>query len=174
MRTEKISLVAEVRDQMARSGYVILSDYRGLKVQHLTELRRRLRGVGTEVHVVKNAFIGIAARELGWDGAATMLDGPTAVIFGAGDVTEVAKVLKTFAREHKALPAVRGGWMGARRLSGADVEAMAVLPSRHVLLGQFVGTLAAPMTQLVGVLQQKVLSLLYVLKAIEEKKQKAQ
>jgi large subunit ribosomal protein L10 len=168
MRPEKEAIVREVREQLEPCAFVILSDYRGMTVEQFADLRGRLRESGTEVHVVKNAFLGHAVQELGWDGSAAFMDGPTAMIAGAGDVTEAAKIVKAFMREHK-LPKLKGGWLEARPISADDVEAMAGLPTLDVMRGILAATLAAPMTHLVGVMQQKLLSLLYVLKAAQDR-----
>ena len=169
MRPEKEAIVREVREQLEPCAFVILSDYRGMTVDLFADLRGRLRESGTEVHVVKNAFLGIAVKELGWDGSAALLDGPTAMIAGTGDMSEAAKLVKAFAKEHQVL-AMKGGWLETRAISAADVETMAGLPSLEVMRSMLAGTLAAPMTQLVGVMQQKLLSLVYVLKAAQDKK----
>jgi len=169
MRPEKEAIVREIREQLEPCAFVILSDYRGLTVEQFADLRDRLRESGAEVRVVKNAFLGRAVQELGWDGSAAFMDGPTAMIAGAGDVTEAAKIVKAFVKENE-LPVLKGGWLEKRPISAADVENMAGLPSLEVLRGMLAGTLAAPMTRLVGVMQQKLLSLVYVLKAVQEKK----
>lgn len=168
MRPEKEAIVREIREQLKPCTFAILSDYRGLTVSQLSDLRSRLRGAGTDVHVVKNAFLGLAAQELGWDGSAAFMDGPTAIIAGSGDVTETAKIVRDFVKQHK-LPVVKGAWLECRAISAADVDEMARLPSLDVMRGILAGTLAAPMVQLAGVMQQKLLSLVYVLNAAQEK-----
>jgi len=172
MRDEKASMVDEVRQCVGAAEYLFLADYLGLSVDQMGELRTCLREKGASLKVVKNAFLGIA---LGDDLKARMqesLQGPTALIAGTGDATEVAKALKEFAAGNN-LPVLKSGCLNNTVLSSEDIAAMADLPSRDVLLGTLVGTIAAPMTQLVGVASAKVRSLLYVLKAVEEKKQKA-
>ena len=96
-----------------------------------------------------------------------LMDGPTAIVVGSGDPTEAAKILKAFHGE-TALSVAKGGMLGARAVSAADVAAMASLPAREALLSRFVGTCAAPMSGLAGVLRGKLLSLLYVLRAVED------
>lgn len=169
MRSEKVSIVNELRDKIDAADFTILTDYLGLTVEQITELRSRLNGVKSRAQVVKNTALSKAVAALGCDSVDDMLNGSTAIITGSGDVTNVAKLLKDFARDHKR-PVVKGGLLGGRQISGDDVLVMASLPSRESLLGTFVGTVAAPMTQLVGVMNQKVLTLLYVLQAAADKK----
>jgi len=172
MRPEKTAMLKEVQGHLESSGFAILVDYRGLTVEEFTALRGQLREQGSRVQVVRNAFFRRAATDLGRPVEANALEGPTAMIWGDGDVTQVAKTLKTFAKQFQR-PVVKGGLLGARALSSADVEEMAGMPSREVMLGRFVGTVAAPMTQLVGVMNQKLLSLLYALQAAAEKRGQA-
>jgi large subunit ribosomal protein L10 len=170
MRPEKESIINEISGDLEQSAFMILTDYRGLKVDDFVVLRDTLRQCGSKMTVVKNGLLNIAAGRAGWEDMSEFLDGPTAMVTGSGDVTVVAKSLRKFIKE-KDIPVIKGGHLGDKRLTASDVEAMATLPSREVLLGQLVGTIAAPMTQAVGVLHQKLSSIVYVLKAIEEKKQ---
>jgi large subunit ribosomal protein L10 len=168
MRPEKESILAEVRGNVEAADFTILADYRGLTVEQMAALRGRMRENGTRVQVVKNALLRRAAADLGRPVNESSLEGPVCMIWGEGDVTAVAKALKKFAAEFE-LPVVKGGILGERALSAEDVKAMADMPSREIMLGMFVGTVAAPMTQLAGVMTQKLLSILYVLKAAAEK-----
>jgi len=172
MRAEKTAIVKEIRSYLEGSEYAFLANYRGMKVEHIHELRSRLRKQSGSFHVVKNAFLKHAAEATGWGGLTSLIDGPSALISGKGDVTEIAKVLKAYAQENERL-VLRGGMMPGQVLSVDDVKALASVPPRPVLLSMVVGTIAAPMTQLVGVMNQKVCSLLYALKAVEEKKAKS-
>jgi len=168
-RPEKKAMREEIRGRMADSGYVILTDYRGLKAGAMTDLRKKLRGTQSRLQVVSNSFLNLAAKDQGWSGAERFMGGPTAMITGSGDVAEVAKVLREFNKV-TSLSVIKGGWFGANTLSPADVSEIADTPPRAVLLGKFVCTLAAPMTNLMGVMQQKLASLVYVLKAVADKK----
>ena len=169
MRLEKQSIVKEIQTQLEASNYVLVTAYRGLKVAGFAELRRRLAPEKTRLQVVRNAFLRIAADQCGKGDVMSFVEGPVAIVTG-GDVTRVAKVLRTYARENVALK-VCGGIFESAPLTPEGVEQLADIPSREVLYSQLVGTLAAPMQQLVGVLSQKLLSIVYVLKAIGEKKQ---
>ncbi|MCF7837001.1 MAG: 50S ribosomal protein L10 [Candidatus Marinimicrobia bacterium] len=170
MRPEKASYLAELQADVAGADYLLLTDFTGLTVSQATELRRRLWERQARCKVVKNSILRLAAAHKGINGLEALLQGPSAMIYGAGDVAEVAKVVKQFQIEFKKTP-WKGAVLGDQMLTGADATALADLPGRMVLLAQVVGTIAAPMTQLVGVLQQKVASVVYVLKAVADKKQ---
>ncbi|MBM4143117.1 MAG: 50S ribosomal protein L10 [Lentisphaerae bacterium] len=169
MRPEKESLAEELRGYLDAGDYVFMVDYRGLSVERMTELRARLGSTGAQCHVVKNALLARAGEERGWKIVPEALAGPTAIITGGGDASVVAGMIREFARTGDR-PVVKGGMLGATPLSAGEARAMALLPPRRVLLAQLVGTVAAPMSQLAGVLRQKLCSLLYVLRAVEEKK----
>lgn len=166
MRPEKESIVNEICGRLESSDYVFLVDYRGLTVEQLENLRSRLQQPDACFQVVKNAFLKCAVKD---DEISVFLEGPTAMIFGGSNITQVAKALKNFKVENN-LPIVKGGKLGDRLLSPDDIVEMAGIPSRDVLFGKLAWTICAPMTQLVGVMKQKVLSLLYVLQAIKKVK----
>jgi large subunit ribosomal protein L10 len=172
LRPEKKSAIDELKNKISESVFVILADYRGLNVAKTTELRRRLRGVRAQFQVVQNRMFKNVAKDLNRVGLEGGLTGPSAMVYGKGDVVQAAKVLKDFIKENE-LPVIKIGTMQGVILSREDVEKLASLPPRDVLLAQLVGTIAAPLSQLVGVLQQKVATVVYVLKAAQEKKEKA-
>jgi large subunit ribosomal protein L10 len=137
------------------------------------DLRKRLRGAKAELaggaeQAVRQGRARVRLRRLD----AKALTGPSAMVYGKGDVVAAAKVLKDFIKENEK-PVIKIGALQGQLLSRTDVESLAALPSREILLGQAVGTIAAPMSQLVGVLQQKVASVVYVLQAYTDKKGKA-
>jgi large subunit ribosomal protein L10 len=172
MRPEKNSILQEITQRVQSADYVFVLNYGGLKVAELTELRRALVPLHAKAQVVKNTYLNRVATQLGWESVAPFLSGPTALVTGTGDASEVAKELMKFVKAH-GKAAIKGVCLDGKALGVADVDALSKVPPREVMLGLFVGTLAAPMMQLVGVFNQKVLSLLYVLKAVEEKKSKA-
>jgi large subunit ribosomal protein L10 len=172
MRIEKTSILDEVRATIGGAEFIFLVNYTGLTVKALTELRALLETKAVRLQVMKNTFIRLALPEELAAGLAEALNGPTAVVCGRGDASEVAKLVKGFIGTHASV-SVKGGCLNTQVLTGADVMALAALPSREIMLGRLVGTVAAPMTQLVGVMGAKVRSLLYVLKAVEEKKNQA-
>ncbi len=172
MRPEKLSIAKEIADQMADVTFAIFTDYTKMDMVKTSALRKSLRACGARFQVVPNRLFRVAVKELPVADAAAELKGPTAMIFGSGDVAEAAKALKTFATAEK-LPVVKSGWMEGRVLSAAEVDQLASMPSKKVMQGMFVGTLAAPMSNLVGVFTQKISSLVYVLNAAKEKKEQA-
>ena len=171
MRPEKEAITDEMRDRLASSEFVILADYMGLTVEQSQSLRQRLRKADARMLVTKNRLLAHAARSASLEAfAAAVQDGPTAMIHGAGDVVEVSKLLKDFIKENN-LPVIKLGALNGDVLSAEDIDQLAGLPGRQELLGMAVGTIAAPLSSLVGVLHQKLASLVYVLKAVQEKKE---
>lgn len=171
MTPEKKALTDEIRAHLTGSNYVILADYLGLTVEQVSELRGKLRGRGATMRVTKNRLFRIVAAELGKTGLDAALIGPSAMVYGAGEdgIANVAKILKDFSREH-GLPTVKMGVLNDGILTAADIEELADLPSREVLLARFVCAVAAPISQLASVANQKVCSLLYALQAVADKK----
>lgn len=169
MRPEKESIIEEIRGKMDGSTFVILADFTGLTVAKTDLLRQRLIKADAKVQVVKNRIFGHIAKDKGLGAMRDHLTGPSAMVYGKGDVSQAAKILKDFIKENER-PTIKVGALEGVVLTAADVEQLASLPSRETLLSMVVGTIAAPMSQLVGVFQQKVSSLLYVLNAAAEKK----
>jgi len=170
MRPEKKSIIEEIRGRLDGAGFVLLTDCRGMTSEQFRELRGQLRGVQATLKVIPNALFGFVAKESGLDDLSQFLAGPTAMIVGSGDVTLVAKSIKAFTKTAGNRPVIKGGSLTGRTLTAAEVESLAEIPPREVLLGMMVGTIAAPMTRLVGVMNQKLASLLYVLNAVADKK----
>jgi len=163
MPTEKKrAQVEELTERLRRSQVVILTDYRGLQMKDLTTLRRSLERAGGGYHVVKNTLLNRALDQAGIVGLASYIEGPLAVALGYEDAVTLAKAL----REQKAaFPTVqiKGGWMAGQALSPAQVEALATLPPRPILLGQLVGMVQWPVAGLIGTLSGVLQQLLYVL-----------
>ena len=173
MRQEKTAILREIREAVEGKSYAFLMNFKGLRVDQINTLRIQLAHMKTRLLVVKNTFFKRVAEELGWGDISKFMDGPSAVIAGTGDVSQVAKLLKSFKKENELLT-VKGGRLGDKLISASDIEAIANIPLIEIMRARLVGTIAAPMSQLVGVMHQKVCSLLYVLKAVEEKKAKGQ
>ncbi len=166
IRPEKKSIAAELDERVSGALYMILADYTGMDMPKTTELKQQLREKDASFNVVNNRVLNRAL-----DGRATdLLKGQTAMIYGSGDVVEVAKVIRKFAKANKK-PEVKGGYLEGKAISGADVVELAKLPAKEVLQAMLLGTLQAPCRQLVGVLDQKVASLVYVLDAVKTKKE---
>ena len=163
-RAEKVAVVNEVRERFSAAGAAVLTEYRGLNVAAISQLRRQLREAGGEYKIYKNTLVRFAARDLGLEIGA-LLTGPTAIAFVAGDAAAVAKTLRDYARTNPAL-VVKGGLLGTKALSADEVRSLAELPSREVLLSQIAGALAAPMQQFAGLLQALPRNFAYGLKAL--------
>ena len=152
LRNEKEAVIAEVAQLLTDTDNVFVSDYRGLKVAELKELRGKLRESGASFMVVKNTLGSIAADRAGRADVKGMLSGPTAVTFCGPDAAAAAKVLADFAKTHPQLE-VRGGLLESSLIDPAGIKVLASLPPRDVLIAQLVATMAAPITGLVTVLQ---------------------
>lgn len=152
LRNQKDAVIAEVAQLLGDTENLLVSHYRGLTVAELAELRAKLRESGARFKIVKNTLGGIAADRSGRAAVKDLLGGPTAVTFCGDDVAAAAKALADFAKTHPQLE-VRGGLLDANAIDADGVKVLASLPSRDVLVAQVVGTMAAPMTGLVTVLQ---------------------
>jgi large subunit ribosomal protein L10 len=168
-RPEKVAVVDEVRERLSSSTAVLLTEYRGLKVSEIAELRRNLRTAGGDYKVYKNTLVRFAVAELGIEGIDELLVGPTALAFVEGDAAAVAKALRDYGRTNPNL-VLKGGMLGSKALSADEAKALADLPSREVLLSRLAGGLAAPMQQFAGLLQALPRNMAYGLKALVDQK----
>jgi large subunit ribosomal protein L10 len=168
-RADKVAVVDEVRVRIDESSAAILTEYRGLSVKAMEELRRALTAAGGDYKVYKNTLVRRAARESGLDEFEAMLVGPTAIAFVRDDVASVAKVLRDFARTNPQL-VVKGGIIGRSAIDARSAAALADLPSREALLAQIAGLLAAPMQRFAGLLQAVPQKFAYALSALVESK----
>ena len=150
VRPDKAEAVAELAEAFRTAAATVLTDYRGLTVKQISELRRAL-GNDTTYAVVKNTLTTIAARDAGVDGIDDLLTGPTAVAFVNGDPVEAAKGLRDFAKAHPVL-IVKGGVMDGRPISAEEIRKLADLESREVLLGKMAGAMLASLSQAVYLL----------------------
>ena len=164
-RPEKVAVVTEVRERFEAADAALLTEYRGLNVKALADLRRQLRPAGGEYKVYKNTLVRFAARDMGADELESLLTGPTAITFVTGDAAAVAKTLRDYARTNQNL-VVKGGLLGGKVLSASDVQALADLPSRDVLLAQLAGAFQAPLAKMAGLLQALPRNFAYGLKAL--------
>lgn len=168
MRAEKKFINEEYVARLNRSPFFIVVDYRGTTVGQFTELRKRLHKVGSELHVVKNSIFRIAAKEAGVADLTGTLAGQLAVVTGDKDVSAAAKIVKTFQSEFDK-PKLQFGFLNNQRLEQADVMALADLPSLDVLRGKLLGTLQAPASTLVRLLNTPGSQLARVLQARVDK-----
>jgi large subunit ribosomal protein L10 len=147
----KVAQVEELTEKLGRATSAIVTDYRGLTVKQIEDLRARLRNDGIEYHVVKNTLARRAAEEAGVGEFSSVLVGPVGLALGYGDLSAPARILNEYFRVNRRLPIVAG--MVERRILDAEsVRAVADLPSREVLLSQLAGTLQSPLSSLAGAL----------------------
>jgi len=168
MRAEKQILTKEYAGRLNASPFFIVVGYQGLKVAHMTELRKRLLQAGAEVHVVKNSIFRIAAKEAGVAELNGSLTGQMAVVTGQKDISSTAKSLKNFAAEFDKLK-VKFGYLNNQRLEEASIIALADLPSLDVLRAKILGLFNAPATKLVTLINTPATQLAQVIKAKAEK-----
>lgn len=144
-RPEKAAAVAEIVDSFNAADGAVLTEYRGLTVKELKDLRRSL-GENANYAVVKNTLAKLAAHEVGIEGFDDLLTGPTAIAFITGDVVEAAKGLRDFAKANPAL-VIKGGILDGKQLDPAEIAKLADLESREVLLAKVAGALTATLSQ---------------------------
>ncbi len=144
-REDKAATVAELAEEFRTSTAAVLTEYRGLTVSQISQLRRSLQGVANYA-VVKNTLTKIAAREAGVEGFDALLSGPSAIAFIKGDPVEGAKSLKDFAKDNPLL-VLKAGYMDGRILDAAEIKKLADLESREVLLAKLAGAMKASMSQ---------------------------
>lgn len=168
MRSEKPGIVSELSEALKRSPFVLVTDYRGMKVIDFSELRSRLSPAGAEVHVVKNNFLKRAMTDSGFPDIGDQLAGQTAVVTGEADVAPVARIFKRFASEFK-LGALKIGFVDRAVLSTEELETLAELPPREILQAQLLGLLLSPATRLVRLFNEPGAALARLLKAKGEK-----
>jgi len=164
-RAEKVAVVNEVRDRLQAADGAVLTEYRGLTVSELAELRRGLAEAGGDYKVYKNTLVRLAIADGPQAAMHDLLTGPTAIAFVQGDVSAVAKALRDFARGNPNL-IVKGGVVGSGVLSASDVIQLADLPPRDTLLAQFAGALSAPLQQFAGLVEALPRNLAYGLAAL--------
>jgi large subunit ribosomal protein L10 len=166
-RDEKAAVIDRVAEQIQESDAIFAVDYRGISVKQAVELRQQLADAGARFQVVKNRLTIRAADKAGAEDLKELLEGPTAFAFVNGDVALAAKAIATFRRQNDLLD-FKGGTMDGAVVSIEQIEALARLPARDVLHGQFVGVLASPITGLVRGLASMISGLAIQLKQIEE------
>ena len=167
-RAEKQAAVAEIVDSFNGAAGAVLTEYRGLTVKQLQELRRSL-GENAHYAVVKNTLAKLAAKDAGIDGFDDLLTGPTAIAFINGDVVEAAKGLRDFAKANPTL-VIKGGVLDGKPLDAAEVAKLADLESREVLLGKLAGAMLASLSQAVYLLNAPLAQVARLAGALEAKR----
>jgi large subunit ribosomal protein L10 len=166
---EKVAVVDEVQTRLRAAAASIVSEYRGLTVAELADLRIALANAGGDYRVFKNTLVRRAIDGGEYQPLSEYLTGPTALTFVEGDVSAVAKALRDFSRSNPLL-VIKGGLADGSLLSSSDLAALADLPPRDVLLARLAGALAAPMQQLAGLMQALPRNLAYGISALIDQK----
>jgi large subunit ribosomal protein L10 len=172
-RPEKTAVVQEIRSKLGDADASVLTEYRGLGVRALAELRGALRPVNTEYKVFKITLARRAAEEAGLTDLLPLLEGPVAFAFVHGDVVPAAKALRDFGRANPDL-VVKGGLLGTRPLTVADITALADVPPRDQLLGMLAGGFQAPLTKAAGLFQAFTRNLAYGVRALIDQRESSQ
>lgn len=167
-RPEKVAVVDEVRIHLQNSSAAILTEFRGLQVKHLQELRRALAPSGSQYKVYKNTLVRIAADSVGLQDLEPLLKGPTGVAFVTGDAVEAAKALREYAKANPSL-IVKGGVLGTKVLNAAQASALADMPPKRQVLAEIAGLLEAPLANIASLLEAPVRDIAYAIAALEEK-----
>ena len=166
MPTErKKDIIHELTEIIERCAIAIATDYRGLSVAQMAELRSRLRQVGVEYRVVKNTLARFAAEQAGKDGLMGIIEGPTAIAFGYDDVVQPAKALSEYVRTSRTPLTIRGALLDRRVLNAEEVQALSTLPSREVLVANLLGAMQGPVFALARVLNANLQGLMVLLQA---------
>jgi large subunit ribosomal protein L10 len=166
---EKVAAIEELKERIQDSQVVVMTRYVGINVEQVTRLRKGLREKGIRLKVYKNTLAKRALDELGLSGASAFMDGPTAWAFSK-DAAAAPKLLKDFAKEVDKV-AMLGGVLSGKVVTAKQLESLADLPSQEVLIGQVVGTIAAPLRNFMGVVSALPRNLVNVLDQIKKQKE---
>jgi large subunit ribosomal protein L10 len=167
-KADKVATVAEITDRFRNSSAAVVTEYRGLTMAQLTELRRSL-GKDTEYTVAKNTLVKRAAADAGVSGLDDLFVGPTAVAFVSGEPVDAAKALRDFAKAHPLL-VIKGGLLDGRAIQAGEVNKLADLESREVLLGKMAGAMLATLTKAAVVLNALPSQVARLAAALQEKR----
>jgi large subunit ribosomal protein L10 len=170
-KESKQQVVTEIHDKLKRAKAVFLADFRGMNVEKATGLRDELRKADVEYKVVKNTLLELASRETDKESLSAHYVGPTAIALSYDDPVSAAKVLSRFAKESQAIFRLKAGVLSGKLISVAEIQALAELPSREVLIAKLLGTMQAPTANFVGVLAAVPGSFVRVLNAIRIQKE---
>lgn len=167
-KTDKVTAVAEITEQFKDATATVITEYRGLSVSALATLRRSL-GASATYSVAKNTLVKRAAADAGVEGLDELFAGPTAIAFIKGEPVDAAKAIKTFAKDNKAL-IIKGGYMDGRALSVSEVERIADLESREVLLAKLAGAMKGNLAKAAGLFNAPASQVARLAAALQEKK----
>lgn len=168
-RADKVAVVEEIGEKLSKAGAIFVSEYRGVTVSQMAELRGALREAGAQHKIYKNTLAGFAVRNAGLDQLVELLTGPVALTFAGDDTVAGAKALSDAARRNP-LVVLKGGILDGALLSPDDLRALASLPTRDELLARLAGGLQAPLVKTAGLLQALPRNLAYGLSALIEQR----
>jgi large subunit ribosomal protein L10 len=164
-REKKEARVKQLEEIFSGSTSIIFTDYRGMRVADMNSLRRKLRERGIHFQVIKNTLAQIAGERVGKRELDALLQGPTAIAYGFGEISEPAKALAEYISATKPPLSIKGGILGERRLRPEEVSVLVTLPSRDILLAKLVGGIKAPLYSLHSVLSANLRKFMYLLQA---------
>ncbi len=171
---QKKQVVAELAEKFKSSVSGVIIDYKGISVEQDTNLRRKFREAGVEYSVIKNTLMKFAAKEAGLDDLTAVLEGTSALALSADDAVAPAKVFKDFLKENDTLElSFKGGFVDGKVLSVNEIQALADLPPKEVLIAKVLGGLNSPIAGLANALNGNIRGLAVALSAVAEKKQAA-
>ena len=164
-REKKAQIIDSLQEVFSKCNIGILTDYRGLSASEINALRRSLGESGIGYKVVKNTLARFAAERAGKDELVSLFEGPVAIAFGYGEITEPARALTDYIRNSKASLSIKGGFLGDRVLTLEEVETLSTLPSREILLARILGGMQIPMATLVNYLTTPIKGIIGTLQA---------
>ena len=164
-REKKAQLIDSLQQVFSRCSIGIMTDYRGLSANEMTDLRRKLRESGIEYKVVKNTLARFAAERAGKEELVSFFEGPVAIAFGYGDITEPARALANYIQTSRASMSIKGGFLSDRLLTSEEVTTLSTLPSREILLARVVGGVQSPISALVSHLTAPMRGIIGMLQA---------
>lgn len=170
---KKIQKVEQISQSLQNANGVFLTDFSGLSVEEITQLRREFRRADVAFLVVKNTLAKRSCKEIGMESMLPYLTGPTGLAMAQGDPVAPVRVISEFLKKHKdkEKPEIKGAVVEGQMLTAQQAEAIKSIPPREVLLAQVVGGIAAPLSGLVGSLNGIITKLVYTIDAIKEKKE---
>lgn len=169
---KNIETVAALKESMGSCAGLVFFDYRGVTVSQLTDLRRELAKTSSSMKICKNSLVDIALKDLGREVKDEIFINPTAVVFAKEDMPSAAKVISEAAKKNDKIK-IKGGYMGEDLLDPANVQVVANIPPREVLLSHLVTALESPISSFANSLQSVISELAYVLDSVEEEKKKS-
>jgi large subunit ribosomal protein L10 len=168
----KEKMLAEITEDLQEAELVVVTDYRGLNVKTISDLRGKLRAEQCRYRITKNTMNRLACRQAGFTELESLFEGPTAIAYSSADPVVVAKILTDFAKDYEAL-VVKGGMLSGQLVDAVAIKDLGEIPPREVLLARVVGGFQSPISGLVNALQGNLRNLVYALDAVRQQKESA-